>query len=95
MNKPEFIQNIVDTMESNGYHTTQKQSAGFLEALQLVIRDAISKEEDITIPHCLKISVAKISSYIGRHPVTGEPMFVPERKYVRVKALTALKESLS
>lgn len=83
---------IVQVAEKAGI---SKADAGrAIEALQETIIDAVANGKKVTLTGFVSFDPSIQSARNGRNPRTGEELFIPERKSVRVRPLKAFKEAL-
>lgn len=90
MKRTEFIKEA-----SKKSNMSQKVIKEVLEALEDVLIDNISNGEDVPMFTGIKFKAATQSERIARNPKTGEIIQVPEKRVMKMKVGTAVKDRIS
>ena len=88
MNKKEIIAKIA---EKTGL--AQKDAHAFLDGFVEVVKEAVRKEEDVSIGDFGQFCVAERAARRARDFKTGKEMMVPAMKAVKFKPGKSLKEA--
>jgi len=88
MNKKEIIAKIA---EKTGL--AQKDAHAFLDGFVEVVKEAVRKEEDVSIVDFGQFCVAERAARRARDFKTGKEMMVPAMKAVKFKPGKSLKEA--
>lgn len=90
MRKDEFLSIISDR---TGLPKTDINAV--LEVTGEVTQFALTKGNDVSLPHIGKLSAATRSARKGHNPQTGEAIDIPEKQVVKFKATKSLIQSLN
>jgi DNA-binding protein HU-beta len=74
---------------------TIKETAAALESIIETIYDTVGAGEEVRINNFLTFQVKKQAARVGRNPLTGEAVNVPEKNRLTVKLATALKKAVN
>lgn len=87
MKKPELLKSLATSA-----NVTQGQADALLGALiTVIVSDVLVKGIPLTIPGLGTFKQVKAAAKIGRHPVTGAPLNVPESTRITFKMTSSLK----
>lgn len=89
MNKTELVAEIAKEAD-----VTKVKAEKALNAVISGIKNALSKEESVTLVGFGTFSVAKRSTRKGRNPQTGKEIMIPASKAPKFKPGKALKEAV-
>lgn len=92
MTKNELCKRI--TEETVGYFT-QKEVADILEAIEKVVRDAVLKDDEVTLPGIGKIKTKIVPERTGKVMMganKGETWVKPEHKEATIKIASSLRK---
>lgn len=74
---------------------TKADSTRALDAMMKGVTEGLKKGEKVTLTGFATFSSAKKEAKMGRNPKTGEPVKIPARVAVTIKAGSKLKEALN
>lgn len=90
MSKTELVNYVA---EETGF--TKADAARALEAVISGVTKGLKKEGEVTITGFCKFAAKKKAASTGRNPKTGEPVKIPARVAVAIKAGSKLKDALN
>jgi integration host factor subunit alpha len=73
---------------------TKKECIPIVESVIDIIKEEVSKGNEVLIPGFGKWSVKKKNARVGRNPKTGEDMTIAARRVVTFKSSTKLRNEL-
>lgn len=91
MNKVELVKKIA---EASTEVVTQKQVNAVLDALETVVREEVTAENEVIVPGICKVKPKVVKERTGKvmvGPKKGETYIVPEHKEASVKIVKSLK----
>ena len=65
-----------------------------LRAEFAIIGEALATESEVVLPELGRFKVEHVGSRTGRHPRTGEPIAIPERRRVKFAPTLRVKRGL-
>lgn len=80
MNKTEFIRQLAARTGQS-----QQQAAMATDAALGLVSEVLNSGDVLAIPDFGRLSLRTLKARQGRHPQTGEPIAIPERRTVRFK----------
>lgn len=92
MTKKEFVEKLYS--KSTEDFKSKAHAEKCLGLVFELIKEELSKGEEISIPGFGKFEVVERAERLGRNPSTGEEMTIPATKAVKFKAGKELKESV-
>ncbi|MCM1511990.1 MAG: HU family DNA-binding protein [Oxalobacter formigenes] len=90
MNKSELVEYIAESAD-----ISKAASARSLDAVIEAIKDALKKNESVTLVGFGTFSVGKRAARSGRNPRTGEVIKIKSAKVPKFKAGKALKDAVN
>ena len=90
MNKQDLIRQI-----STATGLTDKKTDEVLNQLGDVIRAALAKGDDVTLPGVGKLEVTERPARSGRNPRTGETIQIAASRTPKFKAIKVLKDAIN
>ena len=84
---------IVERVTGLGF--SKKQSSEIIETLLVIIKDALSADEDLLVSGFGKFCVKRKNQRRGRNPATGEDLLLRERRVVTFKCSGKLREMIN
>jgi DNA-binding protein HU-beta len=90
MNKSELVQAVADLSE-----LTKTDAAKAVDALLESIKDALAKDDTVTLIGFGTFSVRERAARVGRNPRTGERLDIKAAKVPVFKAGKALKDAVN
>ncbi len=90
MHKNDLIDRV---SEITGLSKTDANKA--LDAVIDSITETVKKGENVVLVGFGSFEVGKRAARTGRHPRTGEPMEIPEKKVIKFKVGKKLKDAVS
>lgn len=90
MNQAELTAALAD---SKGI--TKKQAGEDIEALCDVVRTALAKGDEVTLPGIGKLHVERKEASKGRNPRTGEAIDIPAKNVPKFSVAKALKDAVN
>lgn len=89
MNKAALIREIADR---TGIH---KAAVGnMFDALEEIVTETLSMGDEVTLPGIGKLKVKHRDARMGRNPVTGEPVDIPDKNVPAMSFAASLKEAI-
>jgi len=73
---------------------TKKQVAGLIDELQTLAVKEAKKNGAFVFPGVGKVVLSNRKARMGRNPQTGEPIKIPARRVVKIRAAKALKDAI-
>jgi integration host factor subunit alpha len=73
----------------------KKSSAGIVESLIKIIKEALGSGDDVLVSGFGKFSVKKKKARKGRNPATGEDMTLESRRVVAFKCSGRLRDKIN
>jgi DNA-binding protein HU-beta len=90
MNKSELVQAVADLSE-----LTKTDAAKAVDALLESIKDALAKDDTVTLIGFGTFTVRERAARVGRNPRTGERLDIKAAKVPAFKAGKALKDAVN
>ncbi len=90
MNKSELVQAVADLSE-----LTKTDAAKAVDALLESIKDALAKDDTVTLIGFGTFTVRERAARVGRNPRTGERLEIKAAKVPAFKAGKALKDAVN
>jgi len=90
MNKSELVQSVADLSE-----LTKTDAAKAVDALLESIKDALAKDDTVTLIGFGTFTVRERAARVGRNPRTGERLDIKAAKVPAFKAGKALKDAVN
>ena len=87
LKKEDFARKVKETLELS----SMKEANRIIDGMVKVISDTMKDGEGITLPGIGKFEVATRAARTCRNPQTGEAVEVPEKKVVKFKVASAIK----
>jgi integration host factor subunit alpha len=87
-------QSLVDIMYNNHDDLTKDRCKGIVDSFFEIIRDELSKGNNVLISGFGKWSVRSKKKRMGRNPKTGQDTIISARKVVTFKYSDTLKDEL-
>lgn len=84
---------IVGRIHEVGF--SKKQSVDLVETLIEIIKDCLSKSEDVLISGFGKFCVKKKNQRRGRNPATGDDLMLRERRVITFKCSGKLRNKIN
>ena len=94
MNKALLSQHMADHFRARGRAFSRRDAREFLEELERVARRELRERGKFLIPNLAKLAIEHRPARQGRHPTTGEPLRIPDRRVVRAYPLLGARRSL-
>ena len=73
---------------------TKKQVAAFIDEVHTLAVKESKKNGAFVLPGIGKVVLQNRKARMGRNPQTGEPIKIPARKVVKIRAAKALKDAI-
>jgi DNA-binding protein HU-beta len=73
---------------------TKKQVAGLVEEVHTLAVKEAKKNGAFVFPGIGKVVLSNRKARMGRNPQTGEPIKIPARRVVRIRAAKVLKDDI-
>ena len=73
---------------------TKKQVAAFIDEVHTLTVKEAKKNGAFVLPGIGKVVLQNRKARMGRNPQTGEPIKIPARKVVKIRAAKALKDAI-
>ena len=90
MNNTEFIKAVAAKTNKS-----QRETKEFLEAVNETFMENIKSDGGVTPIPGVKVSAVYKEPYMGRNPMTGEPVQVAGRYQAKVKFGSAIKKAIN
>jgi DNA-binding protein HU-beta len=89
MTKSGVVSHLADKVD-----LTKKQVAAFIDEVHnLAVKEA-NKKGAFVLPVIGKVVLQNRKARMGRNPQTGEPIKIPARRVVKIRAAKALKDAI-
>jgi DNA-binding protein HU-beta len=89
MTKSGVVSHLADKVD-----LTKKQVAAFIDEVHnLAVKEA-KKNGAFVLPGIGKVVLQNRKARMGRNPQTGEPIKIPARRVVKIRAAKALKDAI-
>ena len=72
----------------------QRTVKDVIAAMSTIVRDALARGNELTLPGIGKVTVKDRPARTGRNPATGESIDIPAKRVVRLVPAKALKDAL-
>lgn len=95
MNKTEFVNAVVEKINSNSDYIRKEDVSKVLAAFEDVIEAELVAGNDVQLTGFGTFYVAQTTERMGRNPKTGEALMLPARKAPKFKAGSNLKKALN
>lgn len=90
VNKTHLVQTIADQTG-----LPKRQASNAITAILDFMMQSLSRGEDVKIPGFGKFHLQMLKARRGRHPISGAPLQLPERRTIRFKCYKRLRETLN
>ena len=91
MTKAEIIERVYEGVEG----INKKQAAEYVETMLNLLKETLVSGEMVKISGLGNFVVRQKYPRLGRNPITGEPLSIPERRVVNFKPSAILKNAMN
>lgn len=91
LKKDDFARKIKEELQLS----SMKDASAVLNGFSKIITEVLESGDGVTLPGIGKLEVVTRSPRKGHNPITGESIEIPEKKAVRFKATSAIKEAVN